>query len=85
MVVFLSMEGRSFLAEDPQPREAKTEASGRPPGTPVQSLATIAHSDGICATRGTAPSLVYIRNTTTTTTTISTAADTTTESGGISA
>jgi hypothetical protein len=81
MVVFLSMEGRSFLAEDPQLREAETEASGRPPGTPVQSLATITHSDGICATRGTAPSLVYIRNTTT----ISTAADTTTESGGISA
>jgi hypothetical protein len=74
------MEGRSFLAEDPQLREAETEASGRPPGTPVQSLPTIAHSDGICATRGTALSLVYIRNTT-----ISTAADTTTESGGIPA
>ena len=71
---------RSFLAEYPRPRKAETEASGRLPGTPVQRLTTIAHGDGICATRGTAPSLVHIRNTT-----ISTAADTTTESGGISA
>jgi hypothetical protein len=40
------MEGRSFLAEDPQLREAETETSGRLPGTPVQRLATIAHRDG---------------------------------------
>ena len=40
------MEGRSFLAEDPQLREAEAEASGRLPGTPVQRLATIAHRDG---------------------------------------
>jgi hypothetical protein len=74
------MEGRSFLTEYPQLCEAETEASGRLPGTLVQRLATIAHGDGICAMRGTAPSLVHIRNTT-----ISTAADTTTESGGICA
>ena len=73
------MEGRSFLAEYPQLREAETEASGRLPGTPVQRRAAIAHGDGTCATRVTAP-LAHIRNTT-----ISTAADTTTESGGISA
>ena len=40
------MEGRSFLAEDPQLREAETETSGRLTGTPVQRLATIAHRDG---------------------------------------
>jgi hypothetical protein len=34
------MEGRSFLAEDPQLREAETETSGRLPGTPVQRRAT---------------------------------------------
>jgi hypothetical protein len=72
------MDGRSFLAGYPQLREAETGASGRLPGTPVPRLATIAHGDGICATRVTAPSLVHIRNTT-----ISTAADTITESGGI--
>jgi hypothetical protein len=75
------MEGRSFWTEYPQLREAETEASGRLPGTPVQRLAAIAHGDGTCTTRVTAPSLVPIRNTT-----ISTAAGTTTtESGGISA
>jgi hypothetical protein len=52
-----------LLAEDPQLREAETEASGRLPGTPVQRVATIAPGDGICAARGTAPSLVRLRNT----------------------
>jgi hypothetical protein len=74
------MEGRSFLTVYPQLREAETEASGRLPGFPVQRRAAIAHGDGTCAMRVTAPSLVHIRNTT-----ISAAADTTTESGGICA
>jgi hypothetical protein len=75
------MEGWSFLTGYPQLCEAKTETCGRLPGTPVQRLATIAHGDGICSTRVTAPSLAHIR-----TTTIGTAAGTTTtESGGISA
>ena len=67
------------LAEFPQLCEAETEAFGRLLGTPVQRLATIAHGDGICTTRVTAPSLVQARTTTTTTST-----NTTTESGGIS-
>ena len=45
------------LQNDPQLREAETEASGRLPGTPVQRLATIARGDGIYATHVTAPSL----------------------------
>jgi hypothetical protein len=74
------MERRSSLTEYPQLCEPETEASGRLPGTPVQRLATIAHGDGTCAMRVTAPSLVHIRDTA-----ISTAADTTSESGGICA
>ncbi len=73
------MEGWSFLTGYPQLREAGTEAFGRLPGTPVQRLATIAHSDGIRATHVTAPSLAHTRDTTT-----GTADGTpTTESGGI--
>jgi len=75
------MEGWSFLTGYPQLSEAETEAFGRPPGTPVQRLATIAHGGGICTTHVTAPSLVRTR-----TTTAGTAAGApATESGGISA
>jgi hypothetical protein len=70
-----------LLTEYPQLCEAETETSGRPPGSPAQRLATIAHGDGIGAAHVTAPSTVHLRSTT-----ISTAAGTTTaESGGISA
>jgi hypothetical protein len=71
---------RGFLAEYPRLRKAKTEASGRLPGTPVQRLPPIAHGDGICATHvAAAIARAHPR------TTISTATDTTTtESGGTS-
>jgi hypothetical protein len=77
----LRIEGRSFLTEYPQLREAESEASGRLLCISVQRLATTAQSDGIRTTQVTPLPLVHIRKTT-----CSTAADTTaTESGGISA
>jgi hypothetical protein len=39
------MESWSFLTGYPQLREAKTGASGRLPGTPVQRLAAIVHGE----------------------------------------